>query len=101
MTAARHQSGNEPVDPHLAERIRVALERCTAEVARVQDRINRMLVRNETLQVALQLLWIALPMLAVWLGWSRFASITRDAQAASTPTTRADAPTRHPTPESP
>ena len=152
-----------------------ALERCTAQVIRVQDRIDRMLLRNESvrvasssdisgagvpeglqqtlvyggalrqrvdfvfarhpslftvdpddvtkpddadkcgcvdcrpsfptaaelLQAALRLLWVALLVLAVWLGWSRYAAVARDAHSASTANAASPTPTPAPHPGSP
>jgi len=152
-----------------------ALERCTAQVVHVQDRIDRMLLRNESvrvasssdipgagvpealqptlvyggalrqrvdfvfarhpslftvdpddvttpevaescgaadcrpsrptaaelLQAALRLLWVALLVLAVWLGWSRYSAVRRDTHSAVAPNAASPAPPTAPNPGSP
>ena len=55
----------------------------------------------ELLHAALRLLWVALLVLAVWLGWSRYAAVARDAHSASTANDASPAPTPAPHPGSP
>lgn len=55
----------------------------------------------ELLRLALELLWVGCIVLAVWLGWSRFAAIARHADEAATPSTASHTPTPRPTPGSP
>ena len=82
-------NGDAAIDPLLADRNRVAVDEL-----RETDLAG-------FVQAALQLLWVALLVLAVWLGWSRYAAVARDAYSASTANDASPAPTPAPHPGSP
>lgn len=80
-------NGETAIDPLLAERIRVA--------------VDELREADLALAAELELLWVALLALAVWLGWSRYAAVARDAYSASEATAASPAPTPAPPPGSP
>lgn len=80
-------NGDAAIDPLLAERIRVA--------------VDELREADLALAAELELLWVALLVLAVWLGWSRYAAVARDAHSASTANDASPAPTPAPHPGSP